>query len=91
MFSANAFVSVAVPYSSVPQRYSVLYPAEREYLYWSTLVLSFHEKEHCCEGHLAKISADRTDPIMLPKWGMLFTYGKAEVIITLRLPAMGNL
>lgn len=26
------------------------------------------------------MSPDNKEPIMLPKWGMLFTYGKADVI-----------
>ena len=30
--SSRAFVSVAVPYSSVPHTYNVLYPLRRQYL-----------------------------------------------------------
>lgn len=32
IFSYNAFTSVAVPYSSVPHTYNVLYPLNLEYL-----------------------------------------------------------
>lgn len=69
--SSKAFVSVAVPYSSVPQMNKVLLLQRREYL--------------------ANTSADRTQPIMLPRCGTLLTYGKAEVINTFFSPGIGNL
>ena len=41
--------------------------------------------------YLVKTSALRTQPIMLPRWGTLLTYGSALVTNRLRSPAMGNL
>src|SRR5687768_14480514 len=67
----KAFISVAVPYSSVPQIYKLWYPRIRQYL--------------------EKTSALSTAPIMLPKCGTLFTYGRADVIRTFRFPILGNL
>lgn len=42
-------------------------------------------------SYLAKTSADRTHPIMLPKCGTLLTYGRAEVIKIFFSPFLGNL
>lgn len=38
-----------------------------------------------------KTSAESTLPMILPKWGTLFTYGKAEVMRILRLPSWGSI
>jgi hypothetical protein len=39
----------------------------------------------------AKTSPDRTQPIIVPRCGILFTYGSADDINTLRSPGTGNL
>jgi len=36
-------------------------------------------------------SADNTLPMILPKWGTLFTYGRAEVMRIFRSPGMGSI
>jgi len=41
--------------------------------------------------YLAKTSPDRTHPIIVPRCGILFTYGSADDINTLRSPGTGNL
>lgn len=41
--------------------------------------------------NLAKISAERTQPIMFPKCGTLLTYGRADVTNTFLSPFLGNL
>ena len=39
----------------------------------------------------AKTSAESTEPIRLPKCGVLFTKGRADVMSTLRLPGSGSI
>ena len=39
--------------------------------------------------NLANASADSTQPMMLPRWGTLLTYGSAEVMRTLVRPGRG--
>jgi len=41
--------------------------------------------------NLAKISAERTQPIIFPKCGTLLTYGRADVIKIFRSPFLGSL
>ena len=87
--SSNAFVSVAVPYSSVPHTYKVLYRRSRQYLILSPMITD----RTCAVSsvYLAKTSALSTQPMMLPRWGTLLTYGRALVISMLRSPGTGNL
>ena len=42
-------------------------------------------------NNLAKTSAERTHPIIFPRWGTLFTYGKAEETRTFFSPGTGTL
>ena len=41
--------------------------------------------------NLAYTSALKTQPIILPKWGILFQYGNAEVINIFFYPTLGKL
>ncbi len=41
--------------------------------------------------NLAKTSADKTQPIILPKWGTLFTYGNADVISIFSLESSSSI
>lgn len=46
---------------------------------------------HTNVTYLAKTSPDSTHPIIVPRCGILFTYGNADDINTLRSPGTGNL
>lgn len=43
------------------------------------------------KNYLAKTSADKTQPIILPRCGTLLTYGSAEVTRIFFSPLTGNL
>lgn len=49
------------------------------------------KKKGYLNSYLEKTSALRTQPMMLPRWGTLLTYGKALVMRTFRLPSCGIL
>lgn len=54
-------------------------------------VWSAERKRRTAGTHLAKTSALRTEPTMLPRWGTLLTYGRALVMRIFLSPFLGRI